>query len=120
MVNAAIALIVQTIASPNVVNNTEATVELPPGELDRLRMNQQEMTQAAEATQGRFYTLATADNLLDDLPAGYRVSLSTPHGAPPFCAACSTPRVRVWLPGPHRPEQSENADHSATAHATGS
>jgi hypothetical protein len=59
--------------------SAEATVELPPGELERLRMNQQEMTQAAEATQGRFYTLATADNLLDDLPEGFRVSLSTPR-----------------------------------------
>jgi hypothetical protein len=37
------------------------------------------MTQAAEATQGHFYTLATADNLLDDLPPGYCVSLSTPR-----------------------------------------
>ena len=42
-------------------------------------MNQQEMTQAAEATQGHFYTLATADNLLADLPPGFRVSLSTPR-----------------------------------------
>jgi hypothetical protein len=65
--------------------SAEATVDLPPGELDRLRMNQQEMTQAAEATQGRFYTLATADNLLDDLPAGFRVSLSTPR-----------PPLRIW------------------------
>lgn len=59
--------------------SAEATVENPPGELDRLRMNQQEMTQAAEATQGRFYTLATADHLLEDLPPGFRVSLSTPR-----------------------------------------
>ena len=59
--------------------SAEATVELPPGELDRLRMDQQEMTQAAEATQGRFYTLASADNLLEDLPPGFRVSLSTPR-----------------------------------------
>jgi hypothetical protein len=57
--------------------SAEATVELPPGELDRLRMNQQEMTAAAEATQGRFYTLATADSLLDDLPPGFRVALIT-------------------------------------------
>jgi hypothetical protein len=59
--------------------SAEAGVELPPGELERLRINQQEMTQAAEATQGHFYTLATADNLLNDLPAGYPVSLSTPR-----------------------------------------
>ncbi len=59
--------------------SAEATVELPPGELDRLRMNQEEMTQAAEATQGHFYTLASADGLLHDLPPGFRVSLSTPR-----------------------------------------
>src|SRR4029077_16493913 len=40
----------------------EAIVELPPGELDRTRMNQQEMEQAAAATDGKFYTLLTADN----------------------------------------------------------
>lgn len=60
----------------------EATVELPPGELDRLRMDQLEMAQAADATQGRFYTLASADQLLEELPTGFRVSLSTPR--PPY------------------------------------
>ncbi|PWT83551.1 MAG: hypothetical protein C5B58_06390, partial [Acidobacteria bacterium] len=59
--------------------HAEAIVELPPGELDRLRMNQQEMTHAAEATQGRFYTVANAESLLDDLPSGFRVSLSAPR-----------------------------------------
>ena len=59
--------------------SAEATVVQPPGELDRLRMNQQELTQAAEATQGRFYTLATADRVLEDLPAGTRVALNTPR-----------------------------------------
>ena len=59
--------------------SADATVELPPGELDKLRMNQQEMTDAAKDTQGHFYTLATVDSLLEDLPAGFRVSLSTPR-----------------------------------------
>jgi hypothetical protein len=59
--------------------SAEATVVQPPGELDRLRMNQPEMSQAAEATQGRFYTLATADHVLDDLPAGARIALNTPR-----------------------------------------
>jgi hypothetical protein len=62
--------------------SAEAFVELPPGELDRLRMNQQELDGAAETSQGQFYNLATAHNLVDDLPAGVRVSLSTPQ--PPF------------------------------------
>jgi len=57
--------------------SADAKVELPPGELDRLRMNQEELTQAAEATRGRFYNLTNADQLPDELPAGNRPSLST-------------------------------------------
>jgi hypothetical protein len=57
--------------------SADAKVELPPGELDRLRMNQEEMTQAADATRGRFYTLVNANDLLHELPAGVRPSLST-------------------------------------------
>jgi len=45
--------------------------------MDRLRMNQQDMERAAEETHGRFYTLADADRLLDDLPVGTRVALTT-------------------------------------------
>lgn len=56
-----------------------ARVELPPGELDRLRMNQQEMLASAEATQGKYYDLVTADRLLQELPQGMRLSLSTPR-----------------------------------------
>jgi hypothetical protein len=59
--------------------SAEAMVELPPGELDRLRMNYQEMTQAAELTQGRFYTLSNADALPDEVPPGSAISLSSPH-----------------------------------------
>ncbi len=59
--------------------SSEAVVELPPGELDRLRMNYQEMTQAAEQTQGRFYTLANADTVPDDVPPGSRISLNSPR-----------------------------------------
>jgi hypothetical protein len=55
-----------------------AKVRQPPGERELLRMNQEEMKQAAEATQGQFYTLATADKLLDELPAGTRVVVHTP------------------------------------------
>jgi uncharacterized membrane protein len=50
--------------------SAEAIVELPPGELDRLRMDYQEMIKAATATNGQFYTLAKADDLLNDLPPG--------------------------------------------------
>jgi uncharacterized membrane protein len=62
--------------------SAEALVVLPPGELERLRMNREEMQLAAEVTDGRFYTLETADQLLDDLPAGAPIALNTP--GPPW------------------------------------
>ncbi len=55
----------------------EAVVELPPGELDRLRMDYQEMTKAAHGTNGEFYTLANADKLLEDIPRGSTVAISS-------------------------------------------
>jgi hypothetical protein len=60
----------------------ECKVLAPPGEMERLRMNQSEMEQAATASGGRFYTLATADSLVDELPPGTRVTVSA--AGPPF------------------------------------
>jgi uncharacterized membrane protein len=60
----------------------ECKVLAPPGEMERLRMNQAEMEQAARDTQGKFYNLATADRLLDELPTGHRVAVNAP--GPPF------------------------------------
>lgn len=60
----------------------ECRVLDPPGEMDRLRMNQPGMEQAAERTQGHFYNLADAERLIDELPAGARVSLNAPR--PPW------------------------------------
>jgi len=54
----------------------------PPGEMDLLRMNRTEMEQAARESHGKFYTLAEADSLLDDLPSGTRVALNQPR--PPW------------------------------------
>lgn len=62
--------------------SADARVDRPPGELDRLRMNQEEMTLAAEATRGKFYNIAGADALLDELPTGVRVSLNASR--PPY------------------------------------
>ncbi|HYT95185.1 MAG TPA: VWA domain-containing protein [Gemmataceae bacterium] len=64
--------------------SAEAVVVPPPGELDRLRMNVEELKQAAEATDGQFYTLATADRVLDDLPPGVRVEYHTPRKPDPL------------------------------------
>jgi hypothetical protein len=44
--------------------------------MEVLRLNQAEMERAAEETQGRFYTLADAEHLLSELPAGTRVNLN--------------------------------------------
>jgi hypothetical protein len=47
--------------------------------MDQLRMNLLGMKRAAEETHGRFYTPADADRVLDDLPAGSRVAITTPQ-----------------------------------------
>jgi uncharacterized membrane protein len=57
--------------------SAEALVILPPGELDKLRMNRQNMEQAAAVTGGGFYTLADAALLPSALPSGYRVLLNS-------------------------------------------
>ncbi len=56
----------------------ECKVLAPPGEMENLRMNQPELERAAEESKGRFYTLAEADHLLDDLPTGSRVTVNVP------------------------------------------
>jgi hypothetical protein len=60
-------------ASPH----AEARVLPPPGEMDDLQMNRQEMEIAATETRGQFYTLASAPRLPDDLPAGPRTALQS-------------------------------------------
>jgi hypothetical protein len=66
------------LSEPTAKPRPEAACKVlaPPGELERLRMNQAEMEQAARLTQGKFYTLATAKKLPDELPSGHRVSVS--------------------------------------------
>jgi hypothetical protein len=54
-----------------------ARVRPPPGEMDRLTMNQPDLEQAARATHGRFFTLAAAERLVEELPAGTRVAVET-------------------------------------------
>jgi hypothetical protein len=52
---------------------------LPPlNELDRLEMNVPDLTSAAAVSNGGFYTLATADNVLDDLKNLQKVPLNQP------------------------------------------
>jgi hypothetical protein len=64
-------------ALPDPKPRAECKVTAPPGEMYGLRMNQSDMEAAAEETQGKFYNLASADKLLQDLKVGNRVSLSS-------------------------------------------
>jgi hypothetical protein len=59
--------------------HAEARVLPPPGEMEQLRMNQPDMERAATETHGHFYSLADADRLLDELPAGTRIAVNTPQ-----------------------------------------
>ena len=63
----------------------EARVLPPPGERDRLEMDRGELTRAAAESRGKFYTLADADQVIDDLPEAERVPLNDP-----------TPLLQVW------------------------
>jgi hypothetical protein len=74
--------------------SAEATVELPPGELDRLRMNQLELSGAAEATQGRFFTVMDADELVSALPSGFQVAVG-----PSATTSPDAPAAESFLPG---------------------
>jgi hypothetical protein len=60
----------------------ECKVVRPPGEMERLRMNQADMEKAADESHGRFYTIADAERLLDELPTGTRVTVNAP--GPPY------------------------------------
>jgi uncharacterized membrane protein len=67
---------------PGVKPQAAATVLPPPGELDRLQMNQPDMERAALVSRGRFYTLADAERLPSELPPLPRVTLNQPR--PPW------------------------------------
>jgi hypothetical protein len=47
----------------------------PSGEMARLGMDAAALAAAAEATRGKFYAIADAEQLLSDLPAGRRVPI---------------------------------------------
>ncbi len=66
----------QSPSVPGPRPKADCKVLAPPGEMEVVRMNQTEMERAAEETRGRFYTLANANEVLTDLPAGTRVTLN--------------------------------------------
>lgn len=54
----------------------------PAGEFERVVMDAAAMRDAAQATKGRYYDLATADRLLGELPSGRQVPIETLPPAP--------------------------------------
>lgn len=72
--------------------SAEARVLPPPGEMDRLRLNRTELERAAQVSRGRFYTIADADKMIDELPPLPRVTLHQPR--PPW-PVWNTPAVFV-------------------------
>jgi len=60
------------------------SVAAPLGEFARLEMDEQGLKVAAETTHGKFFTVADADRLLAELPAGRRVPIE------------SLPPIPIW------------------------
>jgi hypothetical protein len=54
----------------------------PPGEQARLEMDATDLQLAAKTSQGKFYTLQTASQLIRDLPRGRHVRISSPPPKP--------------------------------------
>ncbi len=50
----------------------------PPGERERLEMNKPDLVRAATESRGKFYSLADAEKLADELPEAARVPLNQP------------------------------------------
>lgn len=83
-----------TLSNPDVAKlqpngqrpSTEADVEEPPGELINLRLNRAELADAARKTNGKVYTMADADDLLDEMPPTTRVIART----------STTPPQQLW------------------------
>lgn len=56
----------------------EARILPPPGEMDRIQLNEQDLQRAARESRGTYYPLHRADSLPDELPSGPRVALDQP------------------------------------------
>ena len=68
------------LASPTLPGAAPAAdfiVVSPPGESERLQMDAAELRKAAEETKGRYYTVATARNLVRDLPEGRPIPIDS-------------------------------------------
>jgi hypothetical protein len=60
-------------AQPGKPPATRFSVAAPAGEMERPQMDAATLSRCAETSRGKFYTVANAEQLLSDLPAGRRV-----------------------------------------------
>src|SRR5262245_44709336 len=70
-----------TLASPPTTGTrprAEARVLPPPGELDRIQLNEADLQRAARESRGVYYPFDRADRLPDELPSVPRVALDQP------------------------------------------
>jgi Aerotolerance regulator N-terminal/von Willebrand factor type A domain len=70
-----------TLASPSgegIPPRAEGRVLPPPGEMDRLQLNEVGLRRATQETHGTYYPLDRASRLIDELPTGPRVALDQP------------------------------------------
>jgi hypothetical protein len=67
-----------TPLSPGSPPRAEARILPPPGELDRIQLNEQELQRAARESHGVYYPLHRADAVPQELPSGPRVALDQP------------------------------------------
>jgi hypothetical protein len=56
----------------------EARILPPPGEMDRIQLNEQDLERAARESHGAYYPLHRADRVPEELPSGPRVALDQP------------------------------------------
>jgi hypothetical protein len=66
---------------PNPKPHAEARVLASPGEMQRLRMNQQDMERAADESGGKFYSIVDAGKVVEEIPVGTRLTVNA-HGPP--------------------------------------
>jgi hypothetical protein len=72
----------------------EFTVRPPPGELDRVQMNEAELREVAKMTGGQYFSLANAEKLFASLPPGRKVAL---HTDPPFALWNTWPVMLLFV-----------------------
>jgi hypothetical protein len=68
------------LASPTIggkAPSADFRVTAPPGELERVQMDADELRRAADQTRGRFYRITEVDRLLGDLPPGHQVPIES-------------------------------------------